>query len=241
MKKILLSMSALVGIVSLSYAQTYPGRVGVNTTSPASTLDVVGVPTDTTITDGLIAPRLTGDQLKAKDALYTSAQTGALVYATAAVGTSSTKTANVTEPGYYWFDGTVWVKAKGTSGSGTPFRLQSDDTDAQSNKTNQIYREGYVQVGVSSSNKATPYDYKTTALRSYSSSADNGADDTNYYSVIGSSSTGDNNIAGHYVAGIYGAEAKAINSGTTDLIIGNQVSVNNKGSLTPQMPLKCLE
>ena len=96
MKKNILSLLLLAGMFSAANAQTYKGRVGVNTTTPASTMDIVGVPADATVTDGLIAPRLTGDELKAKDALYTSAQTGALVYATAAVGTSSTKTANVT-------------------------------------------------------------------------------------------------------------------------------------------------
>jgi len=39
--------------------------------------------------DGLIAPRLTGDQLRAKDAGYLVAQTGAIVYVTDAVSTAS--------------------------------------------------------------------------------------------------------------------------------------------------------
>ena len=133
MKKNILSLLLLAGMFSAANAQTYKGRVGVNTTTPASTMDIVGVPADDTVTDGLIAPRLTGDELKAKDALYTSAQTGALVYAKAAVGTASTKTANVTSAGYYWFDGTVWVKASGgaAASSGTPFKLQSDNKHTQ--------------------------------------------------------------------------------------------------------------
>ena len=91
---------------TLAYAQT--GRVGVNTDTPAATFDVAGKPADAAVVDGVIAPRLTGDQLQAKDAVYTAAQTGTLVYATAATAAPAGKTVNVTAAGYYYFDGTVW-------------------------------------------------------------------------------------------------------------------------------------
>ncbi len=94
------------------------------------------------------------------------------MYATAAVGTASTKTANVTSGGYYWFDGTVWVKAGGSGGGSstyaTPFRLQSDNTDALSDKTNTIYREGYAQIGVNSTTKLINPWLAGTALTVYS-------------------------------------------------------------------------
>ena len=78
---------------------------------PNATLDVVATKTDGTTAEGLIAPRLTGDQLKSADAIYDAAQNGTLVYATAAVGTASSKTINVKKPGYYYYDApnSVWV------------------------------------------------------------------------------------------------------------------------------------
>lgn len=87
-------------------------QVGVNTATPQATFDIVGFPTNTTKTDGLIAPRLKGSELKAKDALYAAAQTGTLVYVTEALASTgtTTKTANVTTVGYFYFDGAVWQK-----------------------------------------------------------------------------------------------------------------------------------
>jgi uncharacterized Ntn-hydrolase superfamily protein len=86
------------------------GTVGINTTTPASTMDVVAKNTDLAVVDGVIAPRLTGNELKAKDAVYLAAQTGALVYATAAASPTTSKTINVKAAGYYYFDGTVWIR-----------------------------------------------------------------------------------------------------------------------------------
>ncbi|UHO40575.1 hypothetical protein H5J24_11810 [Chryseobacterium capnotolerans] len=87
-------------------------QVGVNTTSPQATFDIVGMSTDITKTDGLIAPRLKGSELKTKDGLYSTAQTGAIVYITEALASTGTtaKTANVTTVGYFYFDGTLWQK-----------------------------------------------------------------------------------------------------------------------------------
>lgn len=93
-------------------------QVGINTDAPKATLHVVGTPSIATSPDGVIAPRLTGDQLKAKDAVYLSEQTGTLVYVTQAVTTPSTKTAKVDKPGYYMYNGETWKYAFGSSVSG---------------------------------------------------------------------------------------------------------------------------
>ena len=224
MKKNILSLLLLAGTFSAANAQTYKGRVGVNTPTPASTMDIVGVPADDTVTDGLIAPRLTGDELKAKDNLYTSAQTGALVYATAAVGTATTKTANVTSAGYYWFDGTVWVKA----GYGTPFRLQSDNTDAHSNKTNTIYREGYVQVGVKSTTKTINPWFAETALTAISRSTDNNSTS----SIFGTFSRASNETGNTLTGTLNGGYNYTVNDGATGSAIGTRSYVFNYGTFS---------
>lgn len=88
-------------------------QVGVNTNAPHATFDIVGKPADTSAIDGVIAPRLTGDQLKSKDNLYTALQDGTIVYVTIPLTVSQTtnKTVNVLEKGYYYFD-----LSKGTGG-----------------------------------------------------------------------------------------------------------------------------
>ncbi|MCW3161319.1 hypothetical protein [Chryseobacterium oryctis] len=85
------------------------GYFGINTYNPVTTMDVTAYASDATKADGITAPRLTGNQLKAKDALYGTNQQGAIIYATAAANPTTTKTANVTKEGYYYFNGSVWV------------------------------------------------------------------------------------------------------------------------------------
>lgn len=86
-------------------------QVGMNTDTPKVTLDVVASKTDGSTAEGILAPRLTGDELKSADGQYDLPQDGALIYATSAVGTASTKTANVKKAGYYYYDAPngVWV------------------------------------------------------------------------------------------------------------------------------------
>ncbi|WP_154656891.1 hypothetical protein [Epilithonimonas tenax] len=100
------------------------GQVGINTSEPKATLDIVGSPLNNSKTDGIIAPRLSGDQLKAKDELYkqttptVTGHTGTILYVTEAVtGTPSGKTINVTETGYFYFDGLVWKKLNDSKAS----------------------------------------------------------------------------------------------------------------------------
>lgn len=97
-----LSLFTVIG----AFAQD--GKVGVGNTSPKATLDVTGTPDSITTADGLLIPRLTGDQLAAKDAVYLADQTGAQVYVTAAATTLEGKTVNVTAPGFYFYDGAAW-------------------------------------------------------------------------------------------------------------------------------------
>lgn len=101
------------------------GQVGINSNNPKATLDIVRHPNGVNLPDGVIAPRLTGDQLKAKDALYikttssVDGQTGTVVFVTASVtGTPAGKTINVTSAGYYYFDGDVWRKLNDSTSSG---------------------------------------------------------------------------------------------------------------------------
>ncbi|SHJ97472.1 tail fiber domain-containing protein [Epilithonimonas mollis] len=144
---IIAAIGVMLSATTIVRAQT--GRVGINTDIPNATLDVAGVPADITKTDGLIAPRLKGSELKAKDALYTAPQTGAIVYVNEALLPAATtaKTVNVTAVGYFYFDGVQWVALKsGGAGGAEPWRVQNTATEATAN-TQNIYQAGKVAVG----------------------------------------------------------------------------------------------
>lgn len=85
--------------------------VGVNTTAPKTTMDVAAR-LGSTDADGLQAPRVTRAQLTAKgNTIYGTEQTGALIYITdISGGDTSSQRANITAPGYYYFDGSLWQK-----------------------------------------------------------------------------------------------------------------------------------
>jgi hypothetical protein len=87
---------ALLLVGSFSYAQ-----IGINSENPSATLDVIGNPADPFKFDGIIAPRITGDQLRAKN--YTASQNGAIVFVTQE---------DTSPAGHYYFDGSSgkWIK-----------------------------------------------------------------------------------------------------------------------------------
>lgn len=139
-KKLLLA--ATIAVSSIAY-----GQVGINTATPKATLDVTSTPADLTKPDGFIAPRLTGAELKAKDANYDVPQTGTIIYVTQALlpVDTTTKTANVTAVGYYYFDGSLWKTL--TSGGQEPWNVSGTSTQASAN-TQNIYQMGKIGIGI---------------------------------------------------------------------------------------------
>lgn len=99
MKKIFTLCCSLLSMISIA-------QVGIGTTDPKATLDIQGSPAQNNITDGIIAPRITGNQLQAKT--YTAQHVGALLYVTAIPTAASGQVAEINTPGYYYFDGSTW-------------------------------------------------------------------------------------------------------------------------------------
>lgn len=148
MKKTLLPLILLVVALKMQ------GQVGINTTTPQATFDIVGVPATVTAADGLIAPRLTRAQLIAKTA-YGSNQQGAIVYVTDTTGTTNATTVKVTAVGYYYFDGTLWQAIGGTPVIPTePWNVQGSSTSATANGQN-IYQNGNVAIGTLAADPAS--------------------------------------------------------------------------------------
>jgi len=110
MKKISIFVLLLLGLHKM-YSQ-----VGINTETPAVTLHIEAKSTTGSRPEGLIAPRLSGDALRAANLgnLYGNAQNGAIVYVVSAASASNLtgQTVDVTSSGFYFFDAPLnkWVK-----------------------------------------------------------------------------------------------------------------------------------
>lgn len=107
----------LLVLILIAVFGLFSAQIGINTKNPVATLDVTGFPNKIAVVDGIIAPRITGNKLKNKDDTYDFEQTGAIVYVTSAANPTTEKTKNVTAPGYYYFDGSVWISMKGINNS----------------------------------------------------------------------------------------------------------------------------
>ncbi|MEG0697611.1 MAG: hypothetical protein RR447_10785, partial [Algoriella sp.] len=102
-------------IVVIFFSGTAFSQVGINTENPQATLDVTASAGDLTRVDGIIAPRITGNELFLKNNLYGSKQQGTLIYVTAPATdvNLSGDTIDITEVGYYYYNGVKWVKING--------------------------------------------------------------------------------------------------------------------------------
>ncbi len=219
----------------LAYSQ-----VGIDTETPKATLDVVGKPTDLTKIDGLIAPRLKGSELKAKDALCGADQKASLVYVSEALAASDTtaKTINVTSIGYFYFDGNIWQKLNdgntgnagnnwsllGNSGTtaGTNFIGTTDAVDFVV-KTNNIERERiYKEANINNTIKTiSGGDLNITGI-TVGKGKNNNPDNT-VFGVQGLFS----NTTGTFNTGMGAYALKSNTTGTSNVAIGHSSLISN--------------
>lgn len=135
------------------------GQVGINTTSPQLTLDVVSKlgPTDK---DGFTAPRLTRAQLTAKgNTLYGIGQNGAIIFITDITGgNTNNQRVNITETGYYYFDSAsnIWQKmpSKNEVTALEPWQIANSSLKATRNNES-IYQNAQIGIGDFSSDSPT--------------------------------------------------------------------------------------
>ncbi len=109
-------MKKLLMFLSIIYCFSLYGQVGMNNSAPNATLGVTAKTTDGSTSEGIIAPRLTGDALHQADLnnKYGVLQDGAIAYVTAAPSAANTtgQTINIDVKGYYYYDSTQnkWMK-----------------------------------------------------------------------------------------------------------------------------------
>lgn len=95
-------------------------QVGINTNNPQTTLDVAAS-ISTNTKDGILPPRITKQDLAAKDAgVYGISQTGAIIYVTSTktpIGKtpSLAQVNNVRAIGHYYFNGSEWIPYTSTN------------------------------------------------------------------------------------------------------------------------------
>ncbi|HAO07513.1 MAG TPA: hypothetical protein DCQ50_11070 [Chryseobacterium sp.] len=105
MTKKLLNLAVAFSSISAFYAQ-----VGINSTSPNTTFEIVSK-TSGTKPEGILIPRLTGDQIKSMELLLGSSQNSMMIFATTAATSLTGSTIDLTAPGFYYYNSGLakWV------------------------------------------------------------------------------------------------------------------------------------
>ncbi|MCS3532992.1 hypothetical protein [Chryseobacterium sp. JUb7] len=129
MKKLSLSI-----IVALSgYYSQVNAQIGINNGAPASTLDITAknpVGTDTNV-DGILIPRV--DRQRAQS--MASVPTSTLIYVNSvATGTTGGTAVNIDATGYYYFNGTVWMKLNPSSTPNSVVNIYNSDGTLTDNR-----------------------------------------------------------------------------------------------------------
>lgn len=116
--------------------------MGINTTSPKSTLDIVGK-NDTKSPDGILIPRCMVSELSAKDSLYGNEQNGTLIFITSGTGASG-KTSDITGPGLYYYDS---PSSKWKAAGGGTFNITLEQTSSYVVKST----DNFIKLNINSS------------------------------------------------------------------------------------------
>lgn len=110
-KNVIILLMVISSSVAFSQVNT-----GINTTTPMATLDVTAKePTGTaTDADGLLVPRV--DRERAQS--MTGVEASTLIYVNSvSTGTQTGTAVNIDTEGYYYFDGSAWIKLNLSSGT----------------------------------------------------------------------------------------------------------------------------
>ncbi|WP_062161827.1 hypothetical protein [Chryseobacterium sp. IHB B 17019] len=129
MMKKSLSAAIMLAAATFGYAQ-----VGINTSTPSSTLDITAKNSTGTSknVDGLLVPRVDRERAQSMSSIPTST----LIYVNSInKGTQTGNAVNVDAVGYYYFDGNVWVKLNAGSGSGASVNIYNSDGTLTANRT----------------------------------------------------------------------------------------------------------
>lgn len=102
------AMSKLCLIGSIVSGSFLFSQVGINTPDPKSTLDIRAKTNGASQTEGLMIPRLTGDQIQTMTNNIQPGTESLMIYATSAPASPTTKVAKITQSGYYYWSGTTW-------------------------------------------------------------------------------------------------------------------------------------
>ncbi|THV59382.1 hypothetical protein [Chryseobacterium candidae] len=135
-------------------------QVGINNHFPKATLDILSN-SNANKAEGIIVPRLTGDQIKSGDIEYNLEQKGCLIYVISPVTSASAKTANITAIGFYYFDGNMWQRIDNSSSN----IYNSDGILSKSRvvdiKTYNLAFTGNGKIGIGNSSPVTKIDIRS--------------------------------------------------------------------------------
>lgn len=142
-------MKKVISLMSVSlFALCLQAQVGINTNTPQATLDIEVKNTNGSTAEGLLVPRLTGNQLALIKPSNINIETSTIVYVTEAATVTSSYVEGVTTTGFYYYNGTEWVPF--TSNNAEPWNTVGTPDNAAANNED-IYQEGKVAVGFTSS------------------------------------------------------------------------------------------
>ncbi|WES98436.1 tail fiber domain-containing protein [Chryseobacterium arthrosphaerae] len=99
----------LIGSISISSMMfSQAGRIGINTVNPKATMDITAKTDGAVAAEGIMIPRLTGDQIQTMTAGLQPGTESLMIYATAVPASPTAKVAKIIQPGYYFWNGSNW-------------------------------------------------------------------------------------------------------------------------------------
>ena len=244
-KKLLFSLLSFYFI--LNYGQNK--NIGINTTDPKTTLHINANSTGT-VAEGLIIPRLTGDQIK--NMPVTTTENGMMIFATSGAASPSGTAININSEGFYFWNSVnnVWEKLNanpantawalsGNTATATSFLGTTNNIDLQFKRNNTLVGKlsnSNISFGLYALNPATTGSYNN-ALGYYSLGQNTTGTYNNalgMYSLRVNTTGAGNNAIGYYSLGsnstgnynsAYGYQSLQYTTGSNNIGIGYNSAV----------------